>query len=151
MIFNHRLLVAGLFAATLAGCASDGSGPFATGSVTPAPAAETAKADPACAALSTQIATLRKEGTIDRLEKVATGKGPTVQVQRAALAKQAELNKANADFQTKCSTAQARNALPAAAPATETAAIAAPAAAKAAKTAAAKATEGVTVAPSKTQ
>lgn len=60
------------------------------------------KVDPACVTLASQIETLRNEGTIDKLEKASSGKSANVQIKRAALAKQAELNKANADFQTRC-------------------------------------------------
>ena len=77
-----------------------------------------AKADPACTALATQIETVRKEGAVERLEKAAAGKTATVQVKRESLAKQAELNKLNTEFQAKCSsvkptTAQATGAAPA--------------------------------------
>ena len=95
------LLVAG----ALAGCANDGvlgtSSNLTTAAVTPAAAP---KVDPACVTLAAQIDTLRKEGTIDRLQQAADGKSASVQVKRTALAKQAELNKANAAFQAKCGT-----------------------------------------------
>jgi hypothetical protein len=88
----------------LAGCAGDSTGGlFSTASVAPAQVAEAPKTDPACASLISQIDALRKEGTVERLEKVASGNGKTVPVQRAALAKQSELNKANADYIAKCS------------------------------------------------
>lgn len=85
------------------GCAQNGS-PLQTASVAPDKMAATAqpKVDPACASLASQIDTLRKEGAVERLEKAATGKTASVQVKRASLVKQAELNKANADFQTRC-------------------------------------------------
>lgn len=124
-------------ASLMSGCASEGSnGIFATGSVAPVAMAEAPKADPACVTLAGQIEQLRKEGTIERLEKTAAGKTATVQVQRTAVAKQAELNKANADFQAKCSTVQARAGQPVigATPSPATAAVAA-AAAPQAKTA----------------
>jgi hypothetical protein len=131
------------FAAALAGgCASDGG--FATGSVQPISNAE-ARVDPACVTLVSQIDTIRKEGTIERLEKASTGTG-AVQVKRTALQKQAELNKLNADYQAKCGTTTpaakpvtaGATPAPAVAPATPPAAApAAPAAAKVAKTAAA--------------
>jgi hypothetical protein len=140
----------------LAGCANDGSlsSMFATNSIgastDTAAAAITPKIDPVCGTLASQIDGLRKEGTIDRLEKVADGKGANVQVQRTALKKQAELNKANADYLAKCAPNMPKTA--AMAPAL----IAAPAAAApiaaaakimpAAKAAAAIAPTGVTVA-----
>ena len=139
----------------LGACASDTPSFFQTASVA-APAATqvaTAKPSPECVALSSQIEGLRKEGTIERLEKVAAGKGDNVQVKRTAIAKQAELNKANADFQAKCSprlpAAQQAAASPmaaAAAPVAGQAATKASAAAKAVATAATP--SGVTVAPS---
>lgn len=105
-------------AALSGGCANDGSG-LATASVAPDKVALAPKVDPVCASLASQIDTLRKEGTVDRLEKAAAGKTANVQVKRTSLAKQAELNKANADFQTKCGPqlpkAQTAQAAPAAA------------------------------------
>lgn len=115
-----RLIVpAALLVATgLTGCASDGSGFLSTASLSDQPAQVAAKADPACTALATQIETVRKEGAVERLEKAAAGKTATVQVKRESLAKQAELNKLNTEFQAKCSsvkptTAQATGAAPA--------------------------------------
>lgn len=58
--------------------------------------------DPTCVALANQIDILRKEGNIEKLEQAATGKGASVKVKREALAKQAELNRVNADFQGRC-------------------------------------------------
>lgn len=89
-----------LAAALLAGCAGDG-GPAigTTASIT-----EPAKVDPACVSLAAQIDQLSKEGTPDRLAQASSGKTATVPVKREALAKQAQLNKANADFRTRCST-----------------------------------------------
>ena len=152
------LLVALAFTAVAGGCASDGGGLFTTGSVSePAALTKTASVDPACTTLASQIDGLRKEGTVDRLEKAADGKSATVSVQRASLNKQAQLNKANADFITKCGpnlpkATMASVAAPAAVAAPVAAATAATAPAKAAaaviktKTPAA-ADLGVTVAP----
>lgn len=157
-IFRLAPLAAALL---LGACAGETPNFFQTASVA-APAAAVAEATPTrtsrvsaeCTTLAGQIDTLRKDGTIERLEKVAAGKGDNVQVKRAALAKQAELNKANADFQSKCAPRQPAGQQAAAspiAPASIPAAAAAPvvkasAAAKAAATAAAP--SGVTVAPS---
>lgn len=106
-------------AALAAGCAADGSGALSTASVAPEKVAAAPKVDPACVSLATQIDSLRTEGTVERLEKAAAGKTSSVQVKRASLAKQAELNKANADFQAKCGPqmpkAQTAQAAPAAA------------------------------------
>jgi outer membrane murein-binding lipoprotein Lpp len=85
-----------------AGCANDGSG-LSTASVAPEKtAAAMPKVDPACATLASQIDGLRNEGSVERLEKAATGKTSNVQVKRASLMKQAELNKAYGDYQAKC-------------------------------------------------
>lgn len=59
--------------------------------------------NPACAPLAAKITELRNEGSADRVAQAAQGKGQTVSVKRAALAKVTELDKANAEFQTKCS------------------------------------------------
>jgi hypothetical protein len=134
-------------AAVLAGCASDGG--MSTGSVQPLSNAE-ARVDPACVTLASQIDTIRKDGTIERLEKAAAGSGGNVQVKRTAIQKQAELNKLNADYQTKCGTTTPSKsttaaAMPAVGAPTAATPMVAPAA-KAAKTAAAA--SGVTqVAP----
>jgi len=149
--FNFRRLASGLVLASVVlagGCASEsGVGSmFTTGSIgEPAPVAK-ASVDPACTTLATQIETLRKEGAVARLEKAADGKTQSVSVQRAALAKQSQLNKANADYMAKCGTAQPVSTV-AAAPAAAPAAAATPAkaATPAAQAAAAK-SSGVTVA-----
>lgn len=135
-------LMAGLIGA---GCANNANNLSTAGIAPDKTAAETSKADPACIALANQITTLRSESAVANLEKAATGKGKSVQVQRAALGKQAELNKANADFQMKCgpkipAQAAATPSAPATTAATAqtatTAAKAAPVAAAAADTAA---------------
>ena len=120
--------------ALVAGCAADGSlvGP---GGITTASVPQQAKApkvDPACVALAARIDGLRKEGTVGRVEQAANGKTKTVSIKRASLAKVAEYNAANAEFQAKCST------ISPAAP--QTAALAAPAAAQPAVVAAQAAT-----------
>ena len=95
-------------AALMGGCANDGNimGGLTTASVTPetqAVAKAEPKVDPQCAALVTKIDALRKEGTPERIEKVSTGKGATAQVKRQSLAKMTELDKANAEYQARCS------------------------------------------------
>ena len=125
------------------GCANDsGVGSmFTTGSIGESTPVAKVASDPACTTLATQIETLRKEGAVARLEKAADGKTQNVNVQRAALAKQSQLNKANADYMAKCGTAQ---------PASTVAAVMTPAPAAAATVAkpatAAVAKSGVTVA-----
>jgi hypothetical protein len=109
----------------------------------PTAAAAAPKPDAQCVTLATQIDTLRKEGTSARLEAAAVGKSATVPVLRAALKKQSELNKANAEFQAKCSkvpTAPQQSAQAPATPAAATVAAAAPGVA----TKAAAAASGVT-------
>lgn len=100
---NSTSFVAAVLASTLgAGCANNST--LSTAGIAPEKVAsqQAAKVDPACVSLASQIETLRKDGAAERLEKAATGKGASVQVKRATLAKQSELNKANADFQMKC-------------------------------------------------
>ena len=87
------------FGLLAAGCSSDGG--LQTASINK-PAEPVAAADPACVAITNQIDLLRKEGNIEKLEKAAAGKGASVKVKREALAKQAELNRVNAEFQTRC-------------------------------------------------
>ena len=100
------LLLATLPAFVFPACSSDG-GLISTGSVGSPDAsvasASMAKADSACVTLASQIDGLRKEGTAGRLEAAAAGTSATVPVLRASLKKQADLNKANADFQARCS------------------------------------------------
>lgn len=116
----------------LAGCASEGG--LSTATIAPEKTAAP-KVDPVCVSLAAQIDSLRQDGTVEGLEKAATGKTAKVSVKREALAKQAELNKANTEFQMKCGPAipraQTAQALPpsnATAPTTAAKAPAAPAA-----------------------
>ena len=60
-------------------------------------------ADPACVALANQIRSAREEGTPAKVHAVANGKTKTVRVKRESLAKVAELDKLNSEFQTRCS------------------------------------------------
>ncbi|MBL8565645.1 MAG: hypothetical protein JNM89_08015 [Hyphomicrobiaceae bacterium] len=121
---STAILLAGL----TAGCANDGgllAGSLTTASVPDAPAAQVAaapKVDPQCFALMSKIDQLRKEGTPARIEKVATtGKGSTASVKRDSLAKMTELDKANAEFQVRCSKLAPSQAAAAASPAPATA------------------------------
>ena len=85
----------------MSGCANSdsgiGSNNLTTSSVTPAAAP---KIDPACYSLASQIDGLRKDGIADKIEKASAKK---YKMTAADLGKANELNKANADFQTKCS------------------------------------------------
>ena len=101
IIFSSSAL---LLALNLAGCASDGGLQLTTGSIDQQNKTGAKSVDPACTALTARIADLRKEGTPDRIAKVAAGKTKTAQVKREALARMTELDKANKDFQQKCST-----------------------------------------------
>lgn len=83
----------------LCGCANSGFD-LSTGSIAPQQTA--AKTDPVCASLASQISALKADGTIGRLEQAADGKTSKVSVKRTALQKQAELNKAYEQFQTRC-------------------------------------------------
>ncbi len=144
---QHKFILGiALAAGLLSACSSDSTllgSPLTTSSVDPAQAkvANGTKIDPACIQLATRIDALRKEGVVERVEQASTGKGKTVQVKRESLAKMAELQKANADFQSKCSTipmatASAASAAPAAPAAKPAVAAAAAPAAKPATTAA---------------
>lgn len=118
-----KIALAMLAAGLTCGCADNSGFGLSTQSLGPDKTA--AKTDPVCVSLASQINTLKGDGTIERLEKAADGKTVKVSVKRTALQKQAELNKAYADFQTRCgpkvpaqATAQAQ---PAAAAAAQTA------------------------------
>lgn len=82
----------------LAGCANDGGGMF--GATTTASIPEKPKVDPACVALTSQIGSLRQAGIVEKVEKAAAKK---YKMTTTDLTKAAELNKANAEFQDKCS------------------------------------------------
>ena len=97
----------------LAGCSSSGGGlfsgnPLTTQSISTSPTgtstvAAVPKVDPACYSIAQRIEMLRKDGLTDRLEKASAGKSSTVAVKRTSLAQAAELDRANAEFQAKCS------------------------------------------------
>ena len=97
----------------LAGCASDGSLALSTGSINnDTKQAKAQRIDPACVSLMARIDGLRKEGTPERIAKVATGKSKTANIKREALTRMTELDKANSEFQQKCSTLAAPAAKP---------------------------------------
>ncbi len=96
----------------LTACSGDLTSPFSndnltTSAVAPPPAPIV---NPSCVALNSRIDSLRREGVADRAAQAATGKTATVQIQRSSLAKLAELDKANAEFQAKCSALGPRTA-----------------------------------------
>ncbi len=85
--------------ALMCGCANSGFD-LSTASISPQTAS--AKPDPVCASLASQINALKSDGTIEKLEQASEGKTSKVSIKRTALQKQAELNKAYAQFQTRC-------------------------------------------------
>lgn len=90
-------------ALALAGCAN-GSGPnLLTTSSVANPKPEKMAVNPVCTTLTAKINAARQEGTPARVHAIATGKTRTVSIKRASLAKVAELDKLNAEFQMKCS------------------------------------------------
>jgi hypothetical protein len=86
------------------------------GAASPTATAASSKIDPQCYSLAQRIDVLRKEGVSDRIEKASVGKSATVAVKRASLAQAAELDKANSEFQARCSTLGPRPIQSAAAP-----------------------------------
>jgi len=62
----------------------------------------TPKIDPACSGLASQIDALRKDGIADKMDK-ATQKKTKVSLTATETAKADQLNKANFEFQAKCS------------------------------------------------
>jgi hypothetical protein len=103
----YLLTTVAIAAVSLAGCASSSDGllPNTTGTLPKATADATKKRaehNAMCMALRDRIISLRADGTIGKVEKAAKGKSRSVRVKRAALAKVAELNQANAEYQLKC-------------------------------------------------
>lgn len=110
------LVSAAVVALGLAGCSDSGilGNPLTTQSINTAQAVPAAPAvDPACYALSQRIELLRRDGITDRIEKASVGKSTTVSVKRASLAQAAELDRANAEYQAKCSAPALRISQPA--------------------------------------
>ena len=92
---------AGLLVLTaLTGCAENG-GILTTQSTAEPP--QKVAFDPKCVTLMSEIEALRAEGTVAKVENAADGKTSTVVIKRAALAKVAELNRAQAQYQGLCS------------------------------------------------
>jgi hypothetical protein len=128
---SQALVLTGLM---LAGCAMEGGdGLFTTGSLTGSAnqAAAESKTDPVCITLASRIETLRKEGVQDKIEKAAAKRYKMTQ---ADLGKADQLNKANAEFQARCSTVTPRPTTAEAAPAASAPAAAPKKAAKASTT-----------------
>jgi hypothetical protein len=151
MLVRSSLFAVVIGTAVLAGCADS---PSLLGNSTnlttqsTAPTVAAAKFDPACPNIAAQIETLRKAGIAEKIEKASLKK---YKMTTEELVKADQLNKANADFQGKCSTYKSASistapavpapsaAVVAAAKPVVKAAVANPAAAKDAATAAAAA------------
>ena len=97
-----------LTGALLGGCASgDGLGLTTASLDTATPkVASKPSVDPACVTLAAKINEARAEGTPGRVAKVASAenKPRIVNIKRASLAKVAELDAMNQEFQARCST-----------------------------------------------
>jgi hypothetical protein len=93
---------AAIFAALIAsGCANDGSlSGLNTSSIDSGSTTTASKQDPACLTLAAQIEALNRDGTADKVSKAAAKK---YKLKTEDLAKADELNKANTEFQAKCS------------------------------------------------
>jgi hypothetical protein len=92
-----------LIGATLLGGCSGGLGDMfgsSAGLTSTASIPEVAKVDPACATLVSQIDGLKNDGVADKVAKAAAKK---YKMTAADLTKADQLNKANGDFQAKCS------------------------------------------------
>ena len=137
MTARSNLIYAATIACALAGCANDGSlsTGLNTGSVNPQTAATASKSQEAlCLTLASQIEALNTEGVPDKVSKAAAKK---YKLKSTDLTKADELNKANTEFQGKCSSYPPRVA--ATAPVEPVSAIKEASAKEATKTAAAKA------------
>ena len=92
--------IAGLAVATfiVSACSHDG------GLTTASLSQPTTKiAEPGCTQLVAKIEAVRQEGTPAKVYAVANGKTRSATIKRAALAKAAELDQLNQEFQSKCS------------------------------------------------
>jgi hypothetical protein len=140
MTARSNLIYAATMACMLAGCANDGSlsTGLNTGSVNPATAQAAKSQEALCLTLASQIEALNTEGVSDKVSKAAAKK---YKLKAADLTKADELNKANTEFQGKCSSYPPRVA--AAAPVEPASKDTAAAAKEAPKVAAAKAKPAV--------
>jgi hypothetical protein len=137
MTARSNLIFDATIACALAGCANDGSlsTGLNTGSVNPQTATSASKSQEAlCLTLASQIEALNTEGVPDKVSKAAAKK---YKLKSTDLTKADELNKANTEFQGKCSSYPPRVA--ATAPVEPVAAIKEASAKEATKTATAKA------------
>ena len=102
MTARSNLIYVAAMACAVAGCANDGSlsTGLNTGSVNPATAQAAKSQEALCLTLASQIEALNTEGVSDKVSKAAAKK---YKLKAADLTKADELNKANTEFQTKCS------------------------------------------------
>ncbi len=106
MTARSNALYAAALACMLAGCANDGSlsSSFNTGSIDPQKQAANEQAEKSkqalCNTLVSQIEALNSEGTSEKVAKAAAKK---YKLKSTDLTKADELNKANVEFQSKCS------------------------------------------------
>ena len=106
MTARSNALYAAALACMLAGCANDGSlsSAFNTGSIDPQKQAANEQAEKSkqalCNTLVSQIEALNTEGVNDKVSKAAAKK---YKLKATDLTKADELNKANVEFQSKCS------------------------------------------------
>jgi hypothetical protein len=106
MTARSNALYAAALACMLAGCANDGTltSSFNTGSIDPQKQAANEQAEKSkqalCNTLVSQIEALNTEGVNDKVAKAAAKK---YKLKATDLTKADELNKANVEFQTKCS------------------------------------------------
>jgi hypothetical protein len=90
-----------IIATMVAGCAPDGTlTGLNTSSINQEAAMAQPTADPACVTLASQIDALNQEGVGDKVSKAAAKK---YKMKSGDLTKADALNKAHAEFQTKCS------------------------------------------------
>jgi len=105
-IFKTALLPA-LCVGALTACSNTGGltgTSLTTSSIDSQKTAKKPSIDPACVTLVSKIDSLRKDGITDRVAKAGAGKSKTVPVYRTSLARMAELDRANADYQRRCGT-----------------------------------------------
>jgi len=111
MMRSMTMIVAIGATLTLGACANDTV--FGGAALEPTAALPAKPAvDPACPVLASRIDALRRDGVAERVEAVSKGKGASVKVKRTSLAQMTELDKANAEFQAKCSTVPRSAAAP---------------------------------------
>ena len=103
MTARSNKIFAAITACALAACANDGSLGLNTGSVNPNATATTTASksqEALCLTLASQIEALNGEGIPDKVSKAAAKK---YKLKATDLTKADELNKANTEFQGKCS------------------------------------------------